>query len=216
MRYGVLGTGAVGRELAGALVRCGHEVTMGSRSAGNGDARHWADGAGENASVGTFAEAAERGERILNCTAGAHSLEALELAGPGRLEGKLLIDVANPLDFSAGMPPRLHYVNDTSLAEQIQAAHPGARVVKTLNTVNAGVMTDPAGVPGNHVVFVSGDDDSAKRETVAILVELGWEPDRVLDLGGIETARGTEMYLPLWISLMSSLGTARFNISIER
>jgi predicted dinucleotide-binding enzyme len=216
MRIGVLGTGTVGQALASGLVEAGHEVTMGSRAAGNDKAVEWAEGAGKGASEGDFATAAAHGEAVFNCTAGSASLEALEAAGAGNLVGKLLIDVSNPLDFSKGMPPTLAVANTDSLGERIQAAFPEARVVKTLNTINAGVMVDPGQVPGDHVIFLSGDDAEAKAEATGILGELGWPAERVIDLGDISTARGPEMYLPLWLRMMGALGTAHFNIAIQR
>lgn len=202
MRIGVLGTGMVGRTLAAKLRELGHDVRVGSR------------GAGDDAVP--FAEAAAHGELVLNCTAGVASLEALESAGAANLADKPLIDVANPLDFSAGMPPTLAVANTESLGERIQAVFPRARVVKALNTVNAEVMVDPKAVPGEHAIFVCGDDEGAKSRVVELLGELGWPPERVIDLGDISAARGTEMYLPLWLRLMGALGTARFNIAIAR
>lgn len=212
----MLGTGTVGRTIGTGLAELGHEVRMGSRAAGNEGAVEWAAGAGELASEGDFAAAAEHGELVFNCTAGTASLDALAAAGEENLAGKVLVDVANPLDFSRGMPPTLAVANDDSLAERIQAAFPRSRVVKALNTVNAEVMVDPAGVPGEHVIFVCGDDSDAKSTVVALLGEIGWPADRVLDLGDVSAARGPEMYLPLWLRMMGALGTNRFNISIER
>jgi predicted dinucleotide-binding enzyme len=202
MRIAVLGTGTVGRKLAGKLREVGHDVRVGSRSAGD--------------DAVPFAEAAEHAEVVLNCTSGMASLAALESAGAENLDGRLLIDVANPLDFSAGMPPTLSVVDTDSLGEQIQRAFPAARVVKALNTVNAEVMVAPDSIPGEHVIFVCGDDEAAKGEATALLGELGWPPERVLDLGDISAARGTEMYLPLWLRLMGALGTPGFNIAIQR
>jgi predicted dinucleotide-binding enzyme len=214
MRIGVLGTGMVGRTIAGKLVELGHEVTMGSRSAGNEAATEWAAGAGDGASHGTFADAAAAGELIFNCTSGTASLEALEAAGGENLSGKVLVDVANPLDFSKGMPPTLTVSNDDSLGEQIQAAHPDARVVKTLNTLNCAVMVSPEKVPGDSNVFVCGNDDGAKADVVALLESFGWPTASILDLGDISAARGAEMYLPLWLRLMGSVGGPDFNIRV--
>src|SRR6266508_4040551 len=158
MRFGLLGTGMAGQTIGGKLVELGHEVKMGSREAGNEKAVAWAAGAGESASEGSFADAAEFGEVVVNATSGTASLEALEAAGAGNLAGKVLIDIANPLDFSRGRPPTLAVCNDDSLGEQIQRAFPDARVVKALNTMNADVMVEPGLVPGGHTVFVCGND----------------------------------------------------------
>jgi predicted dinucleotide-binding enzyme len=215
MRIGVLGTGAVGRRIAGKLVELGHEVTMGSRSADSEALLEWVEEAGGGARGGTFADAASTNEMVFNCTSGEVSLEALAAAGAGNLAGKVLVDVANPLDFSRGMPPTLTVCNDDSLGERIQTAFPEARVVKTLNTMNNQVMTEPGRLPGAHNVFVCGEDESAKATVGELLQELGWAPEQIVDLGGIAAARGTEMYLPLWLCLMGSLGTADFNIQVR-
>jgi predicted dinucleotide-binding enzyme len=216
MRIGVLGTGMVGNAIAGKLVALGHEARMGSREAGNEKARAWAEAAGAGASEGGFADAARFGELVVNCTAGAHSLAALEAAGRDNLAGKVLIDVANPLDFSAGMPPTLTVANTDSLGEQIQRAYPGIKVVKALNTINCEVMVDPGKVPGEHDVFLCGEDAAAKRQVTELLESFGWPAEHIIDLGGIRSARGTEMYLPLWLSLWGTLGTGRFNIGVVR
>lgn len=216
MKIGVLGTGMVGQAIATKLVELGHEVTMGSRRAGNETAVAWAKDVGEAAAEGSFVEAARYGELVVNCTAGVASLEALEAAGKENLSGKTLIDIANPLDASQGFPPTLAFCNDESLGERIQAAFPDARVVKTLNTMNCQVMVEPTRVPGEHAVFMSGDDDGAKREVGDLLGSFGWPDGRIIDLGGIETARGAEMYLPLWLRLYSRLETGDFNIGVLR
>src|SRR5918912_4383446 len=143
MRIGVLGTGVVGQTIATKLVELGHEVTMGARQAGNEKAVEWASGAGGGAAEGSFADAAAHGELVFNCTAGTASLEALRAAGAEELRGKVLVDVANPLDFSGGMPPTLSVSNDDSLGEQIQREFPDARVVKALNTISSVVMVAP-------------------------------------------------------------------------
>jgi predicted dinucleotide-binding enzyme len=216
MRVGVLGTGAVGRAIATKLLGLGHEVRMGSRSADGEALNEWVAGAGEGASGGTFAEAAAGAELVFNCTSGSASLAALEAAGAESLAGKTLVDVANPLDFSQGMPPTLSVCNDDSLGERIQAAFPEARVVKALNTVNCEVMVDPGRVRGGHSIFVCGEDAAAKAQVGALLEAIGWPSESIVDLGPITAARATEMYLPLWLRLYGVLGTPDFNISIAR
>jgi predicted dinucleotide-binding enzyme len=216
MKIGVLGTGTVGQTIAGKLATLGHGVRMGARQANNEKAAAWVKSAGAGASQGTFADAAAFGEIVFNCTAGSGSLEALKAAGPESLRGKLLVDLANPLDFSKGMPPALFTGNNDSLGEQIQRAFPATKVVKTLNTVNALVMVDPSRVAqGEHHIFVSGNDAEAKTRVTQILREwFGWK--QVLDLGDISSARGTESYLLLWIRLWGALGTGDFNVRIVR
>lgn len=216
MRIGVLGTGVVGQAIGSKLVELEHVVKMGSRRAGNEKAVAWAQEAGEGASEGSFSEAAEFGEIVFNCTAGGASLEALEQAGERALAGKVLVDVANSLDFSQGFPPTLTVCNTDSLGEQIQRRFPQARVVKALNTMNRDVMVDPALVPGDHNVFVCGDDAAAKAEVASLLESFGWPSSRILDLGGIEASRGTEMYVALWLRVMGALDKPQFNIVVAR
>jgi len=216
MRIGVLGTGAVGRAIATRLVQLGHEVTMGSRSADGEALKEWIAEAGEGAKGADFATAAADSELLFNCTAGISSLAALDSAGAENLAGKTLVDVAVPLDFSAGFPPSLAVCNDDSLGEQIQAAFPETRVVKALNTVNSAVMVDPGRIRGDHSIFVCGDDAAAKAQVSALLEAIGWPAESIVDLGGIEAARGTEMYLPLWLRLYGHFGDADFNILLAR
>ena len=216
MRIGVLGTGMVGKTIATKLVGLGHAVMMGSRTADHEGAAEWVASTGQGASQGTFADAAAYGELLFNCTAGAASIEALGTAGSENLAGKTLVDVSNPLDFSQGMPPSLFVCNTDSLAEQIQRAFPEARVVKTLNTVNHEVMVDPSKVPGEHDVFVCGNDDAAKREVVELLRSFGWPTEHIVDLRDISGARGTEAYLLLWLRLRGTLGMGSFNVGVVR
>ena len=198
MRIGVLGTGMVGQAISGKLAELGHDVRVGSRTAGDGTVE--------------FADAAADAEVVFNCTNGAASLDALGAAGD--LAGKIVIDVANPLDFSGGGPALFTDTTD-SLGERIQAAFPDARVVKSLNTINCNVMVDPASVPGDHVVFVCGNDEDAKARTRELLGEFGWPAERLIDLGDITGARATEHYLLLWIRLMGVTGGPNFNISVS-
>jgi 8-hydroxy-5-deazaflavin:NADPH oxidoreductase len=214
MRIGVLGTGMVGETLSTKFVELGHDVVMGARSAGNDKAVAWSERFPERAGQGSFADAAAHGEMVVNATAGVASVEALRAAGADNLAGKTLLDVANPLDFSGGFPPRLSVVNDDSLGEQIQREFPAARVVKALNTMNCLVMVDPARLAGDHDVLMAGDDEAAKRQVTGLLESFGWPAPAIRDLGGIRSARGLESYLPLWLSLMGILGTGDFNIHV--
>jgi predicted dinucleotide-binding enzyme len=227
MKIAVLGTGMVGRALSSRLAGLGHDVAIGTRDVdttlsaaepdrmGNVPFAQWHADHSEVRLL-TFADAGVHGEVIVNATAGGVSLAALEAAGADSLAGKVLMDVANTLDFSQGMPPILAVVNTDSLGEQIQRAFPDTRVVKTLNTMNASVMVDPSRVPGDHDVFVAGEDTDAKETVKGLLREFGWKDDNIVELGGIRSARGTEMYLPLWLSLFGVLGTADYNIKVVR
>jgi predicted dinucleotide-binding enzyme len=215
MNIAVLGTGMVGNTIATKLAQIGQPVMMGSRSATGEAAREWLRSAGSGGRCGTFAEAAAFGELVFNCTSGANSLAALRLAGAANLRGKILIDVANPLDASPGMPPTLTVCNTDSLGEQIQREFPDTRVVKALNTLNCEVMVNPSLVPGDHHLFICGNDAAARKETGACLCRwFGWKPENLIELGDITAARGTEMFLPFWLRLYAALGSPRFNIRV--
>jgi 8-hydroxy-5-deazaflavin:NADPH oxidoreductase len=214
VRIGILGTGIVGQTVGGKLVALGHDVKLGSRTASNEKAAKWVGQHGSHASQGTFAEAASFGEMVFNCTSGTASLEALRSAGSANLAGKVLVDVANPLDFSHGMPPTLSVGNSDSLGEQIQREFPDAKVVKALNTMNTGVMVNPSSVPGEHDAFICGNDAAAKSQVSDMLRSFGWRT--IIDLGDISGARGAEMLLPIWLRLMSTFKTATFNFHIAR
>ncbi|MGB9376202.1 MAG: NAD(P)-binding domain-containing protein [Mycobacteriales bacterium] len=226
MKIGILGTGTVGRALAAASSDLGHDVQMGTRDIEATLARPEPEGYGASRlgpwleqqpkiRLVTFAEAARHAELVVNATNGAASLDALNLCGAENLAGKVILDVANPLDFSAGMPPTLLVKDTDSLAEQIQRAFPDARVVKSLNTMNAGVMVAPGALAGaDHSVFLSGDDADAKSTVANLLREFGWVD--IVDLGEITTARGVEMVLPLWLRLMGVVGAPSFNFKIVR
>lgn len=215
MNIAVLGTGVVGSTIGGRLVQDGHRVRMGSRTADNARAAEWVAKNGPDASQGTFADAAAFGEVVFNCTHGVSSLDALRSAGRENLAGKILIDVANALDFSRGMPPTLTVCNTESLGELIQREFPDTRVVKTLNTMNCFLMVNPAQLPGDHTVFVSGDDEAARGQVARWLEDwFGWNERGILDLGDITTARGTEMLLPLWVRLWGKLQNPNFNFGV--
>ena len=212
MKIGVLGTGIVGQTLGSKMIQLGHEVMMGSRDAANIKATTWAKEEGPRASFGTFAEAAAFGEILFNCTLGSATLGALRHAGTQNLRGKILIDTANPLDYSTEHW-MLTVCNDDSLGEQIQRAFPEAKVVKTLNTMNYNVMVDPRKLPGQTDVFVSGNDTEAKAVVITMLRDwFGWKS--VIDLGDITTARGVEMYVLLWHYIRNTVPSQRFNIKV--
>ncbi|MFB7591169.1 NADPH-dependent F420 reductase [Streptomyces sp. NPDC056169] len=212
MKIAVLGTGEVGRRLAGKLVSLGHEVALGSRTADNAEAVKWAEAHGGG--HGTFADVAGPAELVVNATGGLVSLAVLEAAGAENLRGKVLVDVSNALDFSEGFPPKVVTFDGGSLAEHLQKAFPETRVVKTLNTMTNTVMVEPGRVPGRHHVFLSGDDEDAKAVVADLLGSFGWPADRILDLGDLSSARATEQLLPLWLRLYGVLGTGDFNFSV--
>ncbi len=226
MKIAVLGTGMVGQAVAAKLSDLGHEVTIGTRDPQATLARTEPDGMGNPpfsawhsghsaVRLAPFAEAAAQAEVVVNATNGGVSIDVLTLAGAANLAGKVLLDIANPLDFSQGFPPTLFVKDTDSLGEQIQRAFPDVRVVKALNTMTAALMVEPGlAAGGDHSVFVSGDDEVAKKTVIDLLQSIGHTD--VIDLGDLSTARGTEMLLPVWLRLMGALGTPMFNFKIAR
>ena len=214
MKIGIIGSGIVGQTIGAKLAAGGQDVMIGTRDPGK--LSDWLNGLEHKVRVGSNAEAAAHGEVLINATSGVGALEALQLAGAEHLGDKILIDIANPLDFSQGFPPSLTICNTDSLGERIQRAFPNARVVKTLNTMTAALMVDPRQLAdGDHHIFVCGNDAGAKAQVTELLNSwFGWR--HVIDLGDITTARGTEMLLPIWVRLMSALGTPMFNFKIVR
>ncbi|MEM1333081.1 MAG: NAD(P)-binding domain-containing protein [Actinomycetota bacterium] len=225
MRIAVIGTGMVGQSLAGGLAGVGHDVVVGTRDPDSTIARRdpdamgapgfgvWHDDHG-HVPVLPSGDAADGADVVINATNGVNSLAALDLVGPERLAGRVLLDVANALDFTT-TPPSLAQLDAPSLGEAIQGRFPTARVVKSLNTMNAGVMTQPGLVgDGSHSVFVCGDDESAKDVVRSLLGDLGWRD--VIDLGDITAAGTVEALLPLWLRLMGTLGTPLLQFRIDR
>ncbi len=218
MKIGVLGTGVVGEAIATALISKGHHVMVGSRTSYNEKTAAWKKSNGNNASAGTFAEAALHGELLFICLNGEYALDAIGTVDTENLAGKIVIDVTNPLDFTQGMPLRIleNLGNSNSLGEEIQKAATGAFVIKTLNTVNYKLMVDARKVNnGDHNLFICGNDANAKNQAKHFLVDnFHWRADRLIDLGGIDAARAIEAILPFWVLVYQSLGTPLFNFKI--
>jgi predicted dinucleotide-binding enzyme len=214
MRIGVLGTGMVGDVLSKALSKHGHEVTVGARSADSETLQPFADA---GLLTGSFADAARTSELVINATNGNHSVAAVASAA-AELDGKTLIDLSNRLDHSKGLAAASQASQDDSVAREIQAAAPGANVVKSLNTMNCNVMVEPSIVPGDHAVFISGDSAEAKQQVKDLLAQFGWRAEQILDLGGLETATGPEMLMQLWLDVVVTRGgfdAGPFNFAVN-
>jgi 8-hydroxy-5-deazaflavin:NADPH oxidoreductase len=221
MKVAIIGSGIVGQTLGKKLVELGHDVVLGTRDPNkldeakgwSGSLSDWLTAVGTKATVATFAAAAAQGEIVINASHGMASLAILQNAGAENLQGKILIDVANELDFSQGMPPKSLAADTTSLGEKIQAAFPNTKVVKTLNTMSCAVMVNPKQLAdGNHTVFVSGNDADAKSKVTELLQSFGWTD--IFDLGDITSARGTEMMMPIWLRAFGKLGNVPYNFKI--
>lgn len=215
MRYGILGTGDVAHAIATKLIELGHEVMIGARSAANEKAVSWAKSNGERAFNGTFADAARFGERVFNCVQGIHSLEALNAAGKENLNGKLLIDLANPYIYKDGhisLDPR--WSGTTCLGEAVQKFLPETKVVKTLNYLCNTLMTCPDRLPEPITGFYCGNDAAAKAEVAALLADFGWTD--TLDLGGIGMSRYTEMLGTFWVAALNATGNMDWGFRLVR
>lgn len=227
MKIAILGTGAVGQTLASKLSDLSYEVMIGTRNvseklsdvsndkSGNPPFSEWQK-TNNKVKLGTFADAAAFGEIIINAINGEKSLNVLKKVDSD-LKGKVLVDVANPLDFSKGMPPILldGLMNTTSLGEEIQNAFPEAKVVKTLNTIWCGLMVNPGMLEkGDHINYISGNDQDAKQEVKKILNQFGWSDENIIDLGDISAARAAEAFLLVWIRLLGVTKTGLFNLKL--
>jgi 8-hydroxy-5-deazaflavin:NADPH oxidoreductase len=223
MKIGMIGGGGVAQALAGKLIAMGHDVVIGVRQVDDASLdqermmaqplRAWmADTGGR---VATMDQAAQHGEIVFNVTAGQHSIAALTLAGAENLRGKVLVDVANPLDFSRGMPPFLtpELSVTTSLGEEIQKAFPDTHVVKAFNTVSNRIMIEPSLIPGDHDLLIAGNSAEAKATVSTLAREaFGWTSIR--DMGDIVGARATEHMLPLWVRMWMLGGNPLVNIRL--
>lgn len=227
MKIGILGTGMVAQTIAPKLIELGHSVMIGTRNVEATLANTSPNQYGmppfsawykqqTKVNIGRYSEAAAFGELLINCTSGVGSIDALKSSGDENLNGKVLIDISNPLDFSKGFPPFLSICNTDSLGEQIQRAFPELKVVKALNTLNALLMINPSLLPGDHNLFVCGNDETAKSIVVNLLKEFGWKENNIIDLGDISNARATEMLLPIWVRLFGKFQSPMFNFNIVK
>ena len=228
MNIAVLGTGTVGQTLSARLVELGHAVRMGTRNIAEAQTRNAKDfygnpGIGEwikansGVKLATFADAMAFGQFVINATHGGNSIEALKAGDPSNLDGKIIMDIANPLDLSSGMPPVIlsEYCNTTSLGEEIQKAFPQSYVVKTLNTMWCGIMVNPSMIGGgDHTNFLCGNNPEAKLEVRNLLMKFGWKDENLIDLGDISSSRGTELILPVWLRVMFVKHSSVFNFKI--
>ena len=227
MKITVLGTGMVGQVLAARLKELEHQVSMESRDPEKTKAKTepnpmtgvvFADWYKEHSDIKLLAlgESVKEADLVINATNGGATLTVLDTIGADNLSGKILLDIANPLDFSQGMPPFLSVCNTDSLGEQVQDKFPDTKVVKSLNTMSAFIMVHPEIISGDHNVFVSGNDKPAKSTVTDLLKSFGWKEKNIIDLGDISTARGTEMLLPIWLRLWGALGHTNFNFHIQQ
>lgn len=198
-RVGVLGTGEVGQRLAAGFLKHGHTVTIGSRDPEKPELREWLSGDGVGIKAGAFAESAADGELLVMAVLGDAAEQVIVDAGPENFAGKVVIDAMNPLDFSAGFPPKLSVSGQDSLGERVQRALPGAKVVKAFNIIGSAYFVDPSFREGRPTMLIAGDDADAKRTVTDLLTDFGWSD--IVDIGGIEGSRELEAICIAWVKV---------------
>jgi predicted dinucleotide-binding enzyme len=192
-RFGVLGSGDVGQALAKGLAASGYEVRIGTRSPGKLAQFSKSTGIPE----GSLGEVAAWGEAVVLAVLGTAALEAVQLAGPENLSGKLVIDTTNPIGNEPPVDGILHYFTgpNESLMERLQAAYPRVSFVKAFNSVGSDLMVHPMLAGGPPTMFYCGNDEAAKSVVAHVLEQFGWE---AADMGGVAAARALEPLAQLW------------------
>ncbi|HMA38476.1 MAG TPA: NAD(P)-binding domain-containing protein [Gemmatimonadales bacterium] len=194
MNVGIIGSGPVAQSLGAGFLKHGHAVMLGTRDAAKLAQWHAQHAA---ARIGSFAEAAAFGEVVVLAVKGDVALDALRLAGPTTLTGKVVVDTTNPI---AAAPPvngvlKFFTSLDDSLMERLQRTYPGVRFVKAFNSVGNARMVNPQYAAGRPTMFICGNDAAAKQVVSGVLDRFGWE---TLDLGAVEAARAIEPLCMLW------------------
>jgi predicted dinucleotide-binding enzyme len=210
MKVGILGSGGVGQDLGLGFIGLGHEAKMGSRNPAKGEIKAWLAKAGRKASAGSFAEAAAFGEMAVLATKWSGTENAVRLAGPDNLAGKVVIDATNPLRARANAMPELAVGGQDSAGEQVQRWLPKAKVVKAFNSVNHAHMVKPSFSGGPPDMFLCGNDPSARELVAGICRDFGWG---VIDMGGIEAARLLEPLALIYIQ--NAIRTGNWNCAFR-
>jgi predicted dinucleotide-binding enzyme len=182
----------------------GHEVVIGSRNPDKPELREWLSGEGAGVQAGTFAHAAEHGELLVLAVLGDAAEQAIADAGSENFSGKVVIDAMNPLDFSAGFPPKLSITGEDSLGERVQRALPDAKVVKAFNTIGNPYFVEPRFSEGEPTMLIAGNDEGAKQTVRDVLGEFGWSD--TIDIGGIEGSRELEAICIAWVKIGGARG----------
>ena len=195
MKVGIIGSGGVARALGLGFIQYGHDVKMGTRDPAK--MKQWLATAGSRAAAGGLSDAAAFGEIVVLATRWDGAENAITLAGPERLAGKVVIDVTNPLASLPNAPPHLTIGFSDSAGEQVQRWLPQSRVVKAFNIVGNPFMVNPDFPGGPPDMFICGNDAAAKRRVTEICTTFGWP---VIDIGGIEGSRLLEPLAMLWIT----------------
>ena len=196
MKIGIIGSGDVAQSLGKGLVDAGHSVMLGTRDTTKRELAPWRKKSDKSRLLGSTTEAASYGEIAILAVAWHAAEDVLAQVRP-QLSGKVVIDITNPLVYNDDSAPSLSIGHTISAGEVVQQSLPDSHVVKTLNIVSHTHMVKPKYTEGLPVMFVCGNNDSAKKQAHEILLELGWSDS--LDIGGIEKSRLLEPMCLLWV-----------------
>jgi hypothetical protein len=194
-RIGILGSGDVGLALANGFLRHGHEVMVGTRD--KSKLEDWLKAAGENASVGSFEDAAHFGHLAVLAVKGSAAEFVLDLAGAANLHEKTVIDTCNPISDEAPENGVLQFFTkpNFSLMEHLQQKYSRIHFVKAFSCVGNSLMVNPEFKEGKPTMFICGNNEEAKNQVKDILEVFGWETE---DMGKAEAARAIEPLCILW------------------
>ncbi len=204
MRIGIIGSGDVAQSLATGLAAAGHSVMIGTRDQKKKSLLSWKKGHKKAVDIGNTTQAAAYGELVILAIAWHAAEDVLTLVRP-ELAGKVVIDVTNPLIFNDDESPSLSVGHITSGGEIVQQSLPDSHVVKTLNFISHAHMAQPHYTQGQPIMFVCGNNDSAKHQVRDLLQDLGWS--NMLNIGSIEKSRLLEPLSLLWIEYGATRNT---------
>ncbi|MFZ3469041.1 NADPH-dependent F420 reductase [Streptomyces sp. 4.24] len=170
MRIGIIGTGRIGSTLARILVAAGHQVVLANARGPRSLAPLLAE-LGPAASAAHPAEAADRAD-VLVLMVPFDSVEGL--LEPEALRGTVLVDATNAFDPPGGAPRN---AEGRGSSELVAEWYPGARLVKSLNTMHFETLAVAGTSDGPRLAhFTAGDDGKAKDIVAGIIADLGFAP----------------------------------------
>ena len=181
----MIGTGDVGGALGPEFAALGHSVIYGSRNPDSEKVVALVGRTGHGAKAAKPVDAVAQAEIVVLAVPGMLVEEIV--TGLGDLAGKIIIDPTNPL--ARRDDGKLGIMTDRSNAEIIQAAAPGAYVVKAFNTLGWRTMVDPESTGGPVSIPLVGDSNEAKSKVAEIVAAMGLEP---IDVGPLRNARHVE------------------------
>lgn len=194
-KVGIIGSGQVAKVLADGFMKHGHMVMVGTRN--KEKVSEWDNVKNAKLKVGSFSQTAAFGEIVVLAVKGAVASDAIKLAEPSNLSGKIIIDVTNPISEEPPVNGVLKFFTsiNESLMERLQKQVPTASFVKAFSCVGNPLMVDPRMADGQPTMFICGNDDHAKQRVKEVLTQFGWDS---MDMGNVEAARAIEPLCMLW------------------